>query len=764
MASVCDTSMPASNSTDDCTQLDEQAVDSSCVGEALTEVKDRSNSASFDDQNKKTREVFEDLRNAVIESTKALETSFSRLKAKEERFTAISRKISSINFESTIKLNVGGSIYQTSLETLTKHPESLLAEMFSTCFKLKQGNDGCYFIDRDGTYFRHILNYLRSGKTPVPSILKMDLEEILNEAEYYGLAGLVKAIKAKLNGDDDCSSENVKEEGEIPGSDLVEETRKELCRAEKKLSSFLNLLDANIKVLDEAISHHKEVSTKLSSVHFGEHVEITVGGKIFTTSLKTLRRESGSVLALMFSEKFDLKKEDNGSFFIDRDGTFFHHVLNYLRDGEISEDVIEVCGVQIQREAEFYGLSGLKKQIHNFNHVKLNVGDANFEVTREVLKKYPDSMFGRIVSGKECAFKRRHDGSFYVERDGTNFHHILEYLESGTISDNVIKDCGLSLCDDAAFYRLPGLKEQINNYHNVKVNVGGREFVASRKVLNNFPGSLFCKMLSGEEGDYVKRSDGCYFIQQDGTCFHHILNYLRSGTLSDGVIGEHSALLCDDAEFYVLPGLKERINNYHNVKMKVSVRDFVVGRRLLNRFPDSLFGKMLAGEKGDYVRRDDGSYLISHNSSRFQHIVEYLKSETLSDDIIEQYSGYLLADANFFMLSGLVDRINNYHNVKLNVGGREFVVNRMVLKKFPESLFGKMLAGEKGGYVKRNDGSYIIQHDSTNFHLIYSYLISGQIPSRRSQSFDASFCDEALFYGLQQLKGDFSRQSKGYAF
>ena len=71
----------------------------------------------------------------------------------------------------------------------------------------------------------------------------------------------------------------------------------------------------------------------------------------------------------------------------------------------------------------------------------------------------------------------------------------------------------MSLCDDAAFYRLPGLKEQINNYHNVQLIVGGREFILNLKVLNKFPRGLFGKMLSGEEGDYMARCDGFYFIQ-----------------------------------------------------------------------------------------------------------------------------------------------------------------------------------------------------------------------------------------------------------
>ena len=268
--------------------------------------------------------------------------------------------------------------------------------------------------------------------------MKTDSEEILQEAEYYGLAGLVKAINSKLNGDCNNCSENVKEERESAVSVMVHDARKEVCKTGRKLNSFLNLLDANMKALDEAASHHEEISMKLSNVHFGENVKIDVGGRVFKTSLKTLTRESESVLAIMLSERFDLKKEDDGSFFIDRDGTLFHHILNYLRDGRISEDVIEEYGPQILREAEFYGLSGLKEQIHNYNYVKLNLGGRDFVTTRDTLKQYPESMFGRIVSGKECAFTKKQDGSFYIERDGTDFHHILEYLRFGLIPDDIL--------------------------------------------------------------------------------------------------------------------------------------------------------------------------------------------------------------------------------------------------------------------------------------------------------------------------------------
>ena len=432
-------------------QHDDQVECRSFTGEKGSEAEEGPNSKGFHDHLKNIREAYDSLKNAVLASTKALEKSFFQLKVKEERFNEISRKISSINFESAIRLNVGGSIYQTSLETLVKEPGSLLAQMFSTSFNLKRDSDGCYFIDRDGTHFRHILNYLRSGNSPVTSILKANSEEILNEAEYYGLVGLVKAIQAKLTKDDLNTVENVREEIENAGSSLIDGTRKELCATEKKLNLFLNLLDSNLKDLEEATQHHKKISMKLSSVHFCDNIKIDVGGKIFKISLKTMRSEPESALALMFSEKFELKKEDDGSFFIDRDGTFFHHILNYLRDGTVSQCVLEQYQPQILKEAEFYELSGLKEEIDNYNHVKLNVGGRDFVVTREVLMQYPESMFGMMLAGKECAYEKRQDGSFYIEGDDTNFHHILCYLYDGYISDDAVEECGESLLDEARF-------------------------------------------------------------------------------------------------------------------------------------------------------------------------------------------------------------------------------------------------------------------------------------------------------------------------
>ena len=55
---------------------------------------------------------------------------------------------------------------------------------------------GRYQIDRDGCLFRHILNFLRNrGTLSLPEHFP-ECELLRLEAEYYGLEGMVKAIRA----------------------------------------------------------------------------------------------------------------------------------------------------------------------------------------------------------------------------------------------------------------------------------------------------------------------------------------------------------------------------------------------------------------------------------------------------------------------------------------------------------------------------------------------------------------------------------------
>ena len=74
--------------------------------------------------------------------------------------------------------------------------DSKLSAMFSE-HTLEQSEDGSYFIDRDGTHFRYILNYLRTGELIVPKE-EIVRREILAEAEFYQIKGIINELRARL--------------------------------------------------------------------------------------------------------------------------------------------------------------------------------------------------------------------------------------------------------------------------------------------------------------------------------------------------------------------------------------------------------------------------------------------------------------------------------------------------------------------------------------------------------------------------------------
>jgi len=86
-----------------------------------------------------------------------------------------------------ILLDVGGHHFSTTLETLTAVPDSAIGRMFSGRFPVKLTHEGLVFIDRDGTHFRHILNFLRDSETWKNSLKNRQLVELKAEARYYGL-------------------------------------------------------------------------------------------------------------------------------------------------------------------------------------------------------------------------------------------------------------------------------------------------------------------------------------------------------------------------------------------------------------------------------------------------------------------------------------------------------------------------------------------------------------------------------------------------
>ncbi len=152
------------------------------VGQMIQKLEKKSNILR-EDENK-----VKDKSEKVKSDQEKLEKEWQKLEEEIQRMEEIN-KIQ----QSRVKLDIGGNVYTTSILTLTNDSNSMLAAMFSGRHSLKQETDGSYFIDRDGTHFRYILNYLRDGgfKEGTLPTDRGFLNELLTEAEYYQIAGLV---------------------------------------------------------------------------------------------------------------------------------------------------------------------------------------------------------------------------------------------------------------------------------------------------------------------------------------------------------------------------------------------------------------------------------------------------------------------------------------------------------------------------------------------------------------------------------------------
>lgn len=96
-----------------------------------------------------------------------------------------------------LELNVGGNRFTTSRQTLCRVPGSFLEAMFSGRHEKPalKSQDGCYFIDRNGTHFQYILDFLRVGCVVALPPGEAPQEELAIEADFYGLSKLVESIR-----------------------------------------------------------------------------------------------------------------------------------------------------------------------------------------------------------------------------------------------------------------------------------------------------------------------------------------------------------------------------------------------------------------------------------------------------------------------------------------------------------------------------------------------------------------------------------------
>eukprot|EP00112_Aurelia_sp_Birch-Aquarium-sp1_P022347 Seg627.4 transcript_id=Seg627.4/GoldUCD/mRNA.D3Y31 product="BTB/POZ domain-containing protein KCTD6" protein_id=Seg627.4/GoldUCD/D3Y31 len=442
--------------------------------------------------------IFDDVKQNINTVYFVLKEDLELLASKRDKFMLMSQKINDVHFSEVIKLNVGGHIFQTSLQNMRKYPESTLAAMFSENFDLVKGDDGAYFIDRDETLFRHILNFLRSGNGPSDRVVEASAEDLIREAEFFGLGRLVQIIKKEPNkgiikGDENQSKAN---ESQSPDRNDLEPKINEHCEQTQAIIDEIKLklerghstLQKSFENLQEQKKEYLEMMKKVETVHFPEVVKLNVGGQVFETNVKTLQKDPDSLLASMFSRQIEVIKQENETYFIDHDGMNFRHVLNYLRTEKIPQKIIQDLGEELLEEAIFYNIEGMVEAITMSNkRVKINVGGSTFETTTKTLNKYPCSRLAQMLG--------KGNKAYFIDRSGSLFEHVLNYLRTGNLPRKVIQDLGEELLEEALFYNL---EEMVNCLKRVRINVDGSIFETTLDTIMKYPNSSLAQMLHKE--------------------------------------------------------------------------------------------------------------------------------------------------------------------------------------------------------------------------------------------------------------------------
>ncbi|KAF4656226.1 BTB/POZ domain-containing protein kctd3 [Perkinsus olseni] len=132
------------------------------------------------------RSRFESEREEAMQALSAQEDAYNKDKSSFD--TDRSRIVDhSMANESMVALNVGGTTFETSRQTLCQQEGSFLEAILSGRYEVPKDADGRVFLDRDPEMFRQILNFLRNPMNPPCPRDATESMLLAREADFYGV-------------------------------------------------------------------------------------------------------------------------------------------------------------------------------------------------------------------------------------------------------------------------------------------------------------------------------------------------------------------------------------------------------------------------------------------------------------------------------------------------------------------------------------------------------------------------------------------------
>ncbi|KAK3446434.1 hypothetical protein EUGRSUZ_A02129 [Eucalyptus grandis] len=180
---------------------------------------------------------------------------------------------------SIVRLSIGGKKFSTTVDTLSqREPDSMLAAMFSGRHVVCRDPDtGYVFVDRDGKHFRHILNWLRDGV--IPTLSDSDYSQLLREAEYYQLLGLMDGIHSLVSKKREEDKDEL--DSELTRTDIIKCIQSEKVRFRGVNLAGLDLSKLDLSYVDFSYACLKNVFFSRANLQCAKFRDVDAEGSIF---------------------------------------------------------------------------------------------------------------------------------------------------------------------------------------------------------------------------------------------------------------------------------------------------------------------------------------------------------------------------------------------------------------------------------------------------------------------------------------------------
>lgn len=171
---------------------------------------------------------------------------------------------------------------------------------------------------------------------------------------------------------------------------------------------------------------------------FPEIVRLNVGGVEYTTLLTTLQSDKSSMLAAMFSGRHRILTDEQGRYFIDRNGGIFALILDWLRSSNVPPPTQNDGEKEaLLREAKYFGLQRLVEGLEEELGLTNQNTDLPLPSPRGHHGKKSESLVFQVDVSPSTTSRRfvlKKGGQIYTSKQLTDLKQHSKYFDLPTLS------------------------------------------------------------------------------------------------------------------------------------------------------------------------------------------------------------------------------------------------------------------------------------------------------------------------------------------